>query len=43
MYNIILAFLEALLEPCSLFWQNTIRNKNNKFYSYFSCIAIDKV
>lgn len=42
MYNIILASLEALLGLCSWFWQNIVRNKNNKFEYCLNCIIIDK-
>ncbi len=31
MYDVILAFPEALLGPRSGFWQHTVRNKRNEF------------
>ncbi len=42
MYDIILVSPEALLGPWSWFWQQTVRNKNNKFQRRLRCIAIDE-
>lgn len=41
-YNVILAFLKALLGPRFRFWLKTIRNLENPFCRQLRCISIDK-
>lgn len=42
MYDIILAFLKALLVPRSWFWLKTVRNLENLFYRQLRYIVIDE-
>ncbi len=41
-YSVILGSPDVLLGPRSLFWQRTVRNRNNAFCKQLACIVIDE-
>ena len=41
-YSVVIGSPEVLLGPRSLFWQRTMRNRNNEFCQQLACIVVDE-